>query len=190
MTELVALLVVWVFLLVLFVLALLKTEKEEAVTAQDMARLAQVVPLAGLSFRSPEVLFRDHDHRWLHSNRALREVARLHRRDRREMVLMWLRHLQSDLFVLWRVRRLLAGFGAETGVREELLVFQRAAAALLFLLFLRVFVWVTGPFFAIAFLRGCRAQIEMVLRSCTILLARVPPAKWPEIEKSFVAQFH
>ena len=188
MTELLSLLLLGIVLLVLFVLALLKGQSEEAASL-DMARLAKVVPLPGLSFRSPELLFRDDDYAWLRSNRALRGVARLHRRDRRRMVLLWLRLLQADLFVLWRVRRMLAGFGASANVVEEFLFFLKAVVVLSLLLFLRVCVWLTGPFAVMALLRGCRTLVESVFRSCADLLTRIPPAQWPEIEEQCTLQF-
>lgn len=188
MTELVLLLILGITLLLVFLDALLRSSREEA-EVPDMAKLTQIVPLPGIAFKNPDLLLSDGDYKWLRGNPSLERVARQHWHDRRKMVLIWLRLLQSDLLSLWRLRRWLAGYGVATNAREELRIFGRAVLALTFIVILRFLVWLSGPFIMVRFLRSSRTQADAISQSSARLLARIPPSQWPEVQQACALRF-
>jgi hypothetical protein len=113
-------------------------------------------------------------------------VARQLRRDRRRIVLLWLRLLQEDVGNLWRFRRFLVRHGAPVAPREEFKVAAAALAAVAFLGLLRALVWVAGPFAVAALASRARTHVERTSWGCADLLGRLPETVWPELERSWM----
>jgi hypothetical protein len=188
-TQLFIFLLLGVVLLVFFLLTLRKSVSTQKEPSANLAMLVQMVSLPGLSFTSPELLFDEGDYAFLRSTPDLAEVAQRFRRDRRRLVLHWLTLMERDVFSLWRLRRLVARHGVSSGVGEEWRVMAASVGVLVLLFFLRVLVWIAGPFAPFGMLRSSRARLEMVSSSCAGLLARVPEAKLDELRRVCELEF-
>ncbi len=169
------------FFLVFFYLAL----RGQPNQANDLAlnELYRIVDLQGLSFANPDLLFRPADYEMLRSRPQLRPLAKQLGRDRRDIVLSWLRLLAADVKTLWRFRRFLTRNGVPVGFVEEVRVAATAMLALAALGTLRVLVACLGPFLLASFLRQTRQLAEETLHLSADLLGRLPRATWPEVER-------
>jgi hypothetical protein len=167
--------------LVFFVLALRGLPE----TGHELAleRLRRMVPLGGLGFHRPDLLFRACDYEWLQSHAELHGLLKQLRRDRRTIVQSWLRLLAGDVKTLWRFRRFLARNGVAVGALEEIRVAASALMALAWLASLRVMVFWLGPFTLAGLLDGARGLVETTLHLSAGLLGHLPQATWTEVER-------
>jgi hypothetical protein len=169
------------FFLVFFYLAL----RGEPSQANDWAlnEVYRIVDLQGLPFANPDLLFRPTDYEMLRSRPQLLPLAKQLNRDRRDIVLSWLRLLEADVKTLWRFRRFLTRNGAPVTSAEEVRVAATAMLALVALGTLRVLVACLGPFRLASFLRQTRQLAEATLQLSADLLGRLPRAIWPEVDR-------
>ena len=107
MNELVFFLIAGAVFLFLFLFWFLKGQPRTPDETVVMKELEQVVSLLGLASTKSALILDDSDYRLLRSNPQMWSLARELRRDRRAIVLLWLKHLQQDVRTLWRFRRLL-----------------------------------------------------------------------------------
>jgi hypothetical protein len=135
-----------------------------------------------------EVLLGNSDYLKLRSRPELKVVCDRFRRDRRRIVLMWLGELQSDLKVLWKFRRFLAGNGLPVTLREEAAVASTALMALLYLKIVQASVVVFGPFAAFQALRNAKLRVEEVSTLGAALLAAVPDPRKEELAERWAEQ--
>lgn len=187
MNQLVLLLITGAAFFVLFLALLLAGRPRVNPDDLPLAELERIVPLNGLVFNQAEVLLNPNDYRMLQSHRELRRVARELRRDRRNIVLLWLRLLQEDILNLWRFRRLLIRSGVPTGIAEEFRIGMGSILVLAFLLVLRIVVTVGGPFAFAQLTRFARQQVEGIYEICAGILIRVPQGTLAGIESQWAA---
>jgi hypothetical protein len=152
-----------------------------------MAAVGEILRLGGTSFVRGERLFDDTDYRLLLSNPALSQVAAQFRRDRQELILLWISVLRNDLRALWRFRRFLIRNGAPTTLAEEWMIFRAFAGAVAFLKFLRLSVVTFGPY---AFSRkanrayGC---VETMSQATAAALGRTPRTGWSDLGRAWTS---
>lgn len=187
MNQLLLLFVVGVVLFVLFLVLSLTGRPRMRIEPRHLAELDRIVPLNGLTFNQAEVLLSPADYHLLQSHTALRRVARELRKERRSIVLLWLRLLQEDMLNLWLFRRLLVRSGVPSGLIEE---FREATASILVLGFLFVLRWVVaivGPFAVPQLVRVAKRQAECAYQTSADLLRRLPSERLAEIESQWAA---
>jgi hypothetical protein len=182
MNQLIFLLILGGLLFALSLLALFRTPSKHQVPGQAMETLLKIVPLPSLEFRHSGVLFDDADYRSIATEPRLRAVAEQLRRDRRRLALSWLRLLQADVFTLWRFRRLLTTFGVSAGLREEFATARRAVGLILFLLGLRLFVALFGPFAFASVAAKIRDRVRGYSCFCGETLSRLPMYRVAQLE--------
>lgn len=187
MNQLLLLFVVGVVLFVLFLVLSLTGRPRMRVEPRHMVELDRIVPLNGLTFNQAEVLLNPADYHLLQSHTALRRVARELRRERRSIVLLWLRLLQEDMINLWRFRRLLVRSGAPADLIEEFRVATASIAILGFLSVLRCVVAIVGPFAVPQLIRLAKRQAEGAYQTSADLLRRLPSERLAEIERQWAA---
>ena len=185
MNQLIFLLILGGVLFVLSLLALFRTPPKHEAPGQAMETLLKIVPLPSLEFRHCGVLFDDADYRSVAAEPILQAVAEQLRQDRRRLALSWLRLLQTDVFTLWRFRRLLTTFGVSTGAREEWATARRAVALLLFLLGLRLFVALFGPFAFASWAAKIRNRVRGYSCFCGETLSRLPMYQLAQLETNW-----
>ncbi len=185
MTELILLLVTGLLLAGLFLFALLIGHPKRHEESEAAEILFEIVPLPGLRFKQAAVLFDDSDYRILRRVPALKNDVWHLRRDRRRLVLLWLRLMRKDLISLWRFRRLLTRYGVSGSLQEELQIASTAIMGLLLLSCLSIFVTVLGPFALSGLLRNARSHVKDLSDSCASLLGRIPSARWSEIQNEW-----
>lgn len=188
MNQLLLLFVAGVVLFVLFLALSLTGRPRMNPDPRPLAELERIVPLNGLVFNQAEVLLNPRDYQMLRSHAGLQRVARELRRERKDIVLLWLRLLQRDILNLWRFRRLLVRSGAPAGLAEE---FHVAAASMLILgllLGLRTIVAVAGPFALPQLIRLAKGQAEYAYQASAALLARLPSGCLAELESQWMAR--
>ena len=188
MNQLLLLFVAGVVLFVLFLVLSLTGRPRMNSDPRPLAELERIVPLNGLVFNQAEVLLNPGDYQMLRSHAGLQRVARELRRDRRDIVLLWLRLLQKDILNLWRFRRLLVRSGAPAGLAEEFHVATASMLILGFLLGLRVIVAVVGPFAMPQLIRLAKGQAENTYQASAALLARLPSGRLAELESQWIAR--
>jgi hypothetical protein len=145
-------------------------------------------PIAGLSavcVQQADLLFGQDDYRKLRMRPGLKSVSDRFWHDRRRIALRWLGDLEGDVRVLWEFRRFLVGRGLQVTLREELAVACSALLALVYLRFLRVGVFLSGPFLLVGALRSSRLFVEGLWGRSAALLARVPAGMKTEIEHAW-----
>ncbi len=189
MTELYILLFVGIFFLFVFALEFAARTTNPGNGADSLAKLAQFVPLQAVCFAGPELLFDDRDYRWLQSHQALSGTARRHWRDRRNLVLRWLKLLHQDILSLWAFRRMLGRFGVSKSAGEELRVLGDILFGLAWVYFLRLAVLISGPYAVIGLFKRAHRIVETFSHSCAGHLGRVPPSRWSELENLCAARF-
>ncbi len=188
MNQLWLLFVAGMVLFVLFLALSLTGRPRMKPDPRPLAELERIVPLNGLVFGHAEVLLNPRDYQMLRSHAGLQRVARELRRDRREIVLLWLRLLQKDVLNLWRFRRLLVRGGAPAELSEELYVATASMLILGSLLGLRVIVAVVGPFAVPQLIRLTKGQAEGAYQASAALLARLPSGRLAELESQWIAR--
>lgn len=189
MNELVFFLVVGAVFLLLFLTWFLIGRPKARDEAASMKALEQIVSLAGPVSTNPEMLFDDSDYQMLRSDPQLQSLAREMRRDRRQIILLWLKLLREDVKTLWRFRRLLVRNGISVHLAEELHIATTAVFALIYLSGLRALISVVGPFALPALLRLAGHLVEATSQLCAQLLSRVPLSMRAEIERQWEAEF-
>ena len=188
MNQLLLLFVAGLALFVLFLVLLLTGRPRVNIDAHSLVELERIVPLKGLVFNQAEVLLNPRDYQMLRSHAGLQRVARELRRDRRDIVLLWLRLLQEDILNLWRFRRLLVRSGAPAGLAEEFHVAATSMLILGFLLGLRMTVAVAGPFAMPQLIRVAKGRAEYAYQASAALLACLPSGCLAELESQWMAR--
>lgn len=171
-------------LLTLLLLALLRGAPRRQVPA-SFGRVAEIVPLPGLSFPYANRLFDPSDYVDLRGSAISDRLVAAARDERKRLALLWLRLMREDVRTLWRFRRAMAAYGISAGPLDELRVALAGAGAIGFIQALRVSVWLFGPLRLAAFGSISRAYIEDIRRVSASLFDRIPPGRRPEFEGSW-----
>lgn len=150
-------------------------------------RLAQFVPLPGLSFPCPERLFDSADYQAALVKGAPAFLAHAIRKERRRLALLWLRLLRDDVDTLWRLRRTMAAYGASAGAAAELRLALSGTTAMIMIGLLRLAVALAGPFPAASFCRTSRNRVEAIWQVCAGIFGRLPAERAPEFERAWAA---
>lgn len=150
-------------------------------------RLAQVVPLPGLSFACPDRLFDPADYQAVRATGAPAMLVNAVRNERRRLALLWLRLLRDDVQTLWRFRRLLAAHGASAGAAGELRLALSGLSALALIGLLRVLVSFAGPLWAASFCRAGRNRVELIWQACAGLFGRIPAQQAEAFARAWAA---
>ena len=161
-------------LLVFYVLIQLRTLPKCNTSCDAKETLRKLVPLPSLDFEHYETLFDDADYSLLSASPRLKSIARQLLKDRRRLALAWLRMLRSDVYTLWRFRRLLTVFGVPSGIKEELATACRAMVLLCFLFGLSLLVAVFGPVAFASLAARVRNHVHGYSCLCGDTLARLP----------------
>lgn len=187
--ELLTLLFIGSVIVVLGLRALFRIRnKEMGVWQAPEVRLTDFIELRALNFKNFELLFSDSDCRILASEPRLARIAERLRMERRTLALQWLAALRSDVVSLWRLRRLLTAYGVSEVVSLELTTTARIVSILALIFFLRLCVFIFGPF---AFQQiACKGWIyaQTYLLFCQAALARLPRNKWAEFSGEWQAR--
>lgn len=187
MTALVLAIATGMILLILFlILGLQGPAKADTDTAAHAA-VGQMVHLAGSSFVRGDRLLDDAEYRGLRSNPALYPVATKLRKDRRELALLWINLLLTDLQTLWHFRRFVIQRGAPTKVSEEWAILRSFLMALIFLNLLKLSISTMGPFAFSRLSRNAHRSVDMMSDAAAKLLARLPAAGWPDLERAWTS---
>ena len=174
-------------LLIAFVLLGLQGPPKTDADASALAAVGQMVSLEGTSFVQGDRLLDDAEYRMLRSNPDLYPVAAQFRKDRRELALLWISVLLSDLKALWRFRRFLIQHGAPTRMSEEWAIVRSLIASVIFLNLLKFSVLTLGPFaFSRMAHRACY-PVETMSRAAANVLGRIPAAGWPDLERAWTS---
>ena len=187
MIPLVLAVVMGVILLMMFLLLGLQGSQEAKADTVTLSAVTQMVNLSGNSFIQGNRLLDDAEYRILRSNPALYPVAAKLRRDRRELALLWIEALLTDLRTLWRFRRFVIQRGAKTNLGEEWAILRSLVAAMIFLNLLKLSVLALGPF---AFARAARhasLPVDGMSRAAANVLGRIPSAGWPDLQRAWMA---
>lgn len=174
-------------LLLAWMLAMLLRGVPQPVAPAAYGRMAQVVPLPGLSFARPERLFDPADYQAVQQAAAPAFVANAVLEERRRLALLWLRLLRDDVNTLWRFRRLMAVHGSSAGAGGEFRLALAGLSAVALIGALRVAVSVAGPFQAAAFCRAGRNRVEIIWQICASLFSRIPADRASEFERAWTA---
>jgi len=174
MNQLFILLIIGGLLFALSLAALFRTPPKYEATGEAMETLLKIVPLPGLDFKHSRVLFDGSDYRSIAVEPRFKAIAEQLRRDRRHIALAWLRLLRTDVYTLWRFRRLLTTFGVCASVNEEFATVVTAARLLLLLLVLRLSVMFFGPFAFASAAARVQDRVRGFSSSCGGMLARLP----------------
>jgi hypothetical protein len=185
-SSLILMLVVGAALLAWMLVALLRGVPQ-ALPAATFGRLAEVVPLPGLSFACPERLFDSADYAAVRASGSSTMLVHAVRAERRRLALLWLRLLRQDVHTLWRLRRTMAAYGASAGAIGELRLALAGTAAIGLIQLLRLAVVVAGPFQAASFCRASRNCVDAIWRACAGLWNRIPAEQAGAFERAWAA---
>jgi hypothetical protein len=177
---------VGVVLLIGFLLLGLQGPPKNA-DASALTAVSQMVSLAGTSFVQGDRLLDDAEYRALRSNPALSSVAAQLRKDRRELTLLWIATLLSDVKALWRFRRFLIQRGAPTRPGEEWIIVRSLIAAVIFLNLLKLSVFALGPFAFARMARYASTPVNTMSQAAASVLGRIPSAGWPDLERAWTS---
>ncbi len=147
--------------------------------------------MAGLSavhIQRFDILLDERDHHKLLTRPELKPVHKRFRRNRRRIVLMWVRELQNDVRITWEFRRFLVKNGLRTTFRQEVNVVYAACSALLYLAIARACAFILGPFALPGIFRNAGGAVERLSGQCAGLLDRLPERKKAEIERKWAQQ--
>lgn len=153
--------------------------------ASAVAAVGQMVCLTGTSFIQGDRLLDDAEYRLLRSNSALYQVAAKLRNDRRELALLWIAMLLSDVKALWRFRRFVIRRGAPTRTGEEWVILRSLVAAVIFLNLLKLSVLILGPFVFARMARYACRPVDAMSRAAADVLERIPSAGWDDVQRSW-----
>lgn len=185
MNQLFILLIIGGLLFALSLAALFRTPPKYEATGEAMETLLKIVPLPGLDFKHSRVLFDGSDYRSIAVEPRFKAIAEQLRRDRRRIALAWLRLLRTDVYTLWRFRRLLTTFGVCASVNEEFATVVTAARLLLLLLVLRLSVMFFGPFAFASAAARVQDRVRGFSSSCGGMLARLPMYQLTQLETNW-----
>jgi hypothetical protein len=146
----------------------------------------QIVSLHGLSFEGTQRLLEPTEYQLLKSTPGLSKVAKSFQKERKGLVLLWIALLLEDVHNLWRFRRFLVRSGARSTLGEEMNVFITALLAITSLNCLRALVFMFGPLALSGSARSIRSLVEKVSYGSAIVLERLPPNLWPEMERTWL----
>lgn len=132
-----------------------------------------------------DVVFSSDDYETLRTRPELKLVLKRYRRDRRQIALMCLRELATDVRVLWEFRRLMVRNGLRVELREELVVAVLASSALLYLNFARTIVAVLGPFSLVSVLRLAKLPVGRLSNHDAASLAGLPVTIRTTVERDW-----
>jgi len=152
---------------------------------QALTAVQRMAGLEGLSFAHFELLLDDADYRVLRSLPALRQIARQFRKERAELVLLWIGLLLGDLKNLWRLRRFLVRCGAPSGFGEELQVLLCYSSSMILLHVVKLLVRTCGPFALRAATRRAGTLVVGIAHIPALVLSRIPATRWAEIEQNW-----
>jgi len=152
-----------------------------------LAAVTQMINLEGTSFVRGDLLMDDADYRLLRSNPDLHLVASQLRRDRRNLVLLWIATLLGDLRTLRRFRRFLISHGAPTSFREEWLILRSFVSAIIFLNLLRISVIIFGPFAFSRISGRVSNPVNVLSGTFAGVLGRIPSASWPDLQRAWMS---
>lgn len=190
MIALLALFVLGCAIVVFGLLALvrmLKPRREEGWEFPEIDFM-ELVELRALSFKNFSRLFSNSDYELLRSEPRLIRIAQRLRMDRKLLALQWLAAVRSDIFSLWRLRRLLTAYGVSEGTLVELATTAKVLLILGSISLLRVFVLIFGPFAFQRIATSGHLQIETYSRYCRSALGRLPNHKWSQFKEEWYAQ--
>jgi hypothetical protein len=186
MVDLLLFIVAGVLLLVAFLTLGLQGPPRTGAEGSAVAAVNQMVSLEGASFVHGARLLDDGDYRVLRSNPDAHLAAARLRKDRRDVALLWISLLLSDLKALWRFRRFVIQRGAPTSLGDEWEILRSFTAALIFLNMLKLSVVILGPF-AFSRMVGRAGQfVDLMSRATARSLGRIPSAAWPDIERAWM----
>jgi hypothetical protein len=148
--------------------------------------VTEIINLEGSSFSNAKRLLDDTDYLVLCSNPDLRRLAERLRNERRQLALIWISLLQTDLITLWRFRRFLIQRGVPSSLSEELGTLQALMLSLVLLSFLRLSIRAVGPFALPRATRQAGQLVDSMSKGAALVLGRIPSAGWAEIERSWV----
>jgi hypothetical protein len=190
MSILVAILVSGCLIVLLGIYFLCRTPRHDTGALQESAEfeLRDVVQLRALAFNNFAQLFSDSDYQELRAEPKLVALARELKQERRRLALAWLAALRADILVLWRLRRLLAAFGASQGRGMESAATIRVIGVLLVVYGLRVCVFLFGPFAFNEITMTARRYTEAYTRSCEGALSLLPKEKWSAFSAEWCAR--
>jgi hypothetical protein len=143
-------------------------------------QLGDFMEFRALSFKNFPRLFSDSDCRVLREEPRLVRIAKRLRSDRRRLALRWLAAVRSDVFALWRLRRLLVAYGVSEGPTVEFATTIKVLSIVVLISVFQMCVFVFGPFAFQHIASWSRRKIEVYTRSCQAALGRLPKSKWPE----------
>jgi len=187
MIDLLLFILAGVVLLIAFLLLGLQGPPRTDADASALAAVGQMVSLEGTSFVQGDRLLDDAEYRMLRSNPDLHLVAARFRKDRRELALLWISVLLSDLKALWRFRRFLIQRGAPTRLGEEWAILRSLIGAVIFLNLLRFSVLTLGPFAFSRMARRACHPVDAMSRAAANVLGRIPSAGWPDLERAWTS---
>lgn len=147
--------------------------------------VSEMLVLEGASFPNPNRLLDDTEYQILLSNPDLQQVARRFRKDRQELLLLWISVLLADLKTLWRFRQFLIRNGVSATFREEADIFLVFALSLVLLTLMKVSIRLLGPFAFARTTRRARRGVEKMSYATAGVLGRIPPAGWAEIGRTW-----
>jgi hypothetical protein len=176
-----------VALLVGFLFLGLQGSPSQNPDAASLAAVGQIVTLQGTSFVQGDRLMEDAEYRALRSNPDLHPVAAQLRKDRRELALLWIDALLSDLRALWRFRRFVIQRGAPTHFSEEWAMLRSLIAAVIVLSLLKLCVLTLGPFAFARVARHACHPVDAMSRATANVLGRIPSARWSDLERAWTS---
>ncbi len=176
-----------VALLIAFLLLGFQGPPKTDADAAALAAVGQIVTLQGTSFVLGDRLLDDAEYCVLRSNPDLLPVATQLRKDRRELALLWINVLLSDLRALWRFRRFMIRRGAPAHFSEELTILRSLIAAVIVLNLLKLSVLTLGPFAFARVARHACHPVDVMSRAAANVLGRIPLAGWADLERAWTS---
>jgi hypothetical protein len=174
-------------LLLLFVSLVFFLHGDKA-TANLGSSSRSIAGLSAVHIQRFDILLDEKDHHKLLTRPELKLVHKRFRRNRRRIVLMWLRELQNDVHITWEFRRFLVRNGLRTTFGQEVNVLYAACSALLCLAIARACAFILGPFALTGILRNARGAVERLSGRGAGLLDRLPEQRKTEIERKWAQQ--
>jgi hypothetical protein len=159
---------------------------QNAPDSSAMSAVSQMVKLEGIAFAHPRLLLDDTEYQILLATPELHRIAKKLRKERQELVLLWISVLQNDLITLLRFRRFLIRRGVPVGLQEELQTLQRFVLTLVVLNTLKISIRMVGPFALPSTTRHAGRLVDRMSRGVALVLSRIPAAGWPEIERTWI----
>ena len=185
MTGLLLFLIVGIVLFIGFLAMSLRGAPKSVPDSSALSAVTQMVALEGSSFANPNRLLDDAEYQILLSNPDLRPLAKRFRKERQELAVLWISSLLIDVKTLWRFRQFLIRQGVSATLGEELEILQAFVLSVVFLSLVKASICVFGPFMLAQATRRARRGVDKMSYATAGVLGRIPPAGWPEIERSW-----